>query len=148
MLVTGCVRGGAQTAADERSKAPRPEEVALVDAFGELMGWVKTNGETIDAGQMPICVVLGDSDDPSGATVDLLRTRWRWVEPASSCPFRERNVLIVAADLGERLHDGRLLAHAGFSLGNHAGASWAYRLAPTQGSWSIDARLESRNALP
>lgn len=120
----------------------------MVDAFGELVGWIGQNSRDFDASQMPVCVVLGDSDDPSASTVALLRTRWKWVEPASACPFQERNVLIVAADIGESLHDGRLLAHAGFSLGQHQGASWAYRLTPSGKDWQIDAKLESRSALP
>lgn len=131
-----------------KSDENRPEEIALVDAFGELLGWVSQNKDAFDASAMPVCVVLGDSDDPSARTIELLRQQWKWVEPASKCPFQDRNVLIVAADVGEALYDGRLLAHAGFSLGSHQGASWAYRLAPTGQSWEIDARLESRNALP
>lgn len=151
-ISAGCVRGGANTTPSSfDGQTAEVAEVALVDAFGELLGWVNQNKASFDASAMPVCVVLGDSDDPSSGTVDLLRKQWRWVEPASKCPFQDRNVLIVAADVGEKLYDGRMLAHAGFSLGSHQGASWAYRLTP-QGPegkrWSIDARLESRSVLP
>lgn len=143
----GCVKRADTTTAVAAAKE-RPEEVALVDAFSELVGWIQQNTTSFDAADMPVCVVLGDSDDPSERTVALLRTKWRWVEPASACPFKDRNVLIVAADIGESLHDGRMLAHAGFSLGSHQGASWAYRLFNADGAWSIDAKLESRSVLP
>src|SRR5207253_2432327 len=88
LSLSACVRGGAAVPSTHAPKS-HPEEVALVDAFGELLGWVGQNKDAFDASAMPVCVVLGDSDDPSDGTVQLLRKKWQWVEPASKCPFQD-----------------------------------------------------------
>ncbi|MFL5320793.1 MAG: hypothetical protein ACJ790_14115 [Myxococcaceae bacterium] len=134
--------------AEAEKKLGPPEETALVDAFSELVQFVHAHHDLFSEDELPICVVLGDIGDPSQLTMMRLKSAYRWVEPASSCPFKKRAVLIVAADGGEPLDDGRMIAHAGFSLGQHNGMSWAYRLEPGSDGWKIDARLESRNEMP
>lgn len=137
-----------QKTAKAETASSGPEETALVDAFGELVQFVNAHHDLFADGEVPICVVLGDIGDPSEGTMVQLKSRYRWVEPASSCPFKTRPVLVVAADGGEALDDGRMIAHAGFSLGKHSGMSWAYRLEREKNAWKIDAKLESRSELP
>lgn len=147
LLLLSCAHVSAEKSAAKPQELGA-EEAALKDAFGELVTFVNGHPELFEGQTIPICAVLGDTGDPSDLLLTELKSRYPVVEPASSCPYKTRAVLIVAADAGELLEDGRKIAHAGFSLGQHNGMSWAYRLAPHGSAWEIDARLESRNELP